>query len=133
MKYLKILVVLLAVLATASIVYAQRKSSTASQPGTEPSAAANGPYWVCPMWAWFGGGGQAATNSPVPYGPGMMYGGPGQYGPMGPRNGWGRSGQYGPMGPGMMYYGPVQPPQNQPGTTPEKDKSTGQSTPSPVK
>jgi hypothetical protein len=131
MKYWKIFVVLLAVLATASIMYAQRKSSPAPRLESQPSAAATSQHWGCPMWGWFGGGGQAASNSSVPYGPGMMYGGRGQYGPMGPGNGRWRSGQYGPMGPGMMYYGPAQSTQGQAGTPRiDNNKPSSQSAPS---
>ncbi len=91
MKYFRPVLVLLALLGTASILFAERKSSHLPAAGSQPGAAARS-TWVCPMWAWFSGSPPATTNAPAAQGPAMMYGGPGQYGP---------------MGPGMMY-GPAE-------------------------
>ncbi len=104
MKSFRTILVLLAVLATASIVFAGPQSRTAPPSGSRPGAAVSS-AWLCPMWTWFSGSAPAAANAPAARGPAMMYGGPGQYGPMGP-------GQYGAMGPGMMYGPAVQ--QDQP-------------------
>ena len=97
MRHLK-LFVLLALLAAACMLYAQRNSSAASQPQQgSGNNATNGTYWTCPMWGWVSGPRNQAdrpANGHGPMGPGMMYG---QYG----------SGHYGPMGPGMMYSGPA--------------------------
>ncbi len=86
MKSSTTIFVLLALLATASILFAERKPSTAPASGARPAAAVSN-SWVCPMWAWFNGS-PATANAPAAQGPAMMYG---------------RQGQYGPMGPGMMY------------------------------
>ncbi len=88
MKHFKVFAVLLAVLAIASIGYAERNSSPAAQTQPVPYAANSGWGWGCPMWGSGPGGGNRAQA------------------PVGP---------YGPMGPGMMYYyGSAGSAQNQP-------------------
>jgi hypothetical protein len=103
MKHFKLFVLLFALLVTASILYAQRQSSTASQPqqdSTYSTTSSSGTSWTCPMWGWGPSGTQARTSS-------------GPYGQIGPSMMYGRSnsGQHGPMGQGMMYYGPTNPAQ----------------------
>ena len=67
MKHFKLFVLLLALLATASIMYGQRKSSTALQPqqnSTYSTTSNSGSSWTCPMWGWWGPrGNQARTSS----------------------------------------------------------------------
>ena len=53
MKHVKLFVLLFASLVTASILYAQRKSSTAPQPqqdSTYSTTTNGGTSWTCPMW-----------------------------------------------------------------------------------
>jgi len=91
MKRLNLLVVLLAVLGIAGIVFAQQQSSSATPQPHQNAATgyAAGP-WLCPMW---GPGWTNPTNHSGTRGPGWMMGN----GYPAPR------GAYGPMGPGMMY------------------------------
>ncbi len=111
MKSSTTIFVLLALLATASILFAERKPSTAPASGARPAAAVSN-SWVCPMWAWFNGS-PATANAPAAQGPAMMYG---------------RQRQYGSMGPAMMD-GPA-PQQDQAGVpTPTNNNSRNDSKP----
>jgi hypothetical protein len=91
MKRFKLLVIIIAVLATASIVFAQRQSSAAASQ-TQQNAAPYYTYW-CPMM----GGNWTSPMSGYSM-PGWMRGNTNMPAP----------GRYGVMGRGMMYgYGPA--------------------------
>jgi hypothetical protein len=107
MKRFKLLVIIIAVLATASIVFAQRQSSAAAASNAQQNAAPYNTYW-CPM---MGGNWTSPMNGYAM--PGWM------------RGNTNAPGRYGVMGPGMMYgYGPAanSPAANNP-TTQQKPQS----------